>query len=173
MYDVVYADPPWRYANQAPRPGDRIEAHYPSMALEDIKAISVPTEEDALLFLWATSPLVPEALSVMVAWGFRYVTCGVWDKGSIGLGYWFRQQHELIFIGRKGDGIASPTIKHSSVWKCRRGAHSAKPLQVRDWITANYPAANGYRKVELFSRDGGLFMGELREEWDLWGNEVE
>jgi len=36
-YDIIYADPPWRYDDNTVPPNRRIENHYPTMALEDIK----------------------------------------------------------------------------------------------------------------------------------------
>lgn len=171
-YNVIYADPPWRYQNAPPRPEDAIEAHYPTMSLDELVGMNVPSAKDAVLFLWATPPLLPEALRLVAAWGFEYRTCAVWDKERIGLGYWFMQQHELLLVGRSGN-ISCPTIKHSSVWRVARGRHSAKPLQVRQWITVNYPASAGFRKVELFAREGGLFQEELKDEWALIGNEAD
>jgi hypothetical protein len=39
---------------------------------------------DAVLFLWAPSPKLADAIRVMDAWGFSYRTCAVWDKEVIG-----------------------------------------------------------------------------------------
>src|SRR4029077_3523649 len=67
-YPVVYADPPWRYEHVKTerRP---IENQYPTMTLEDICALPLDTvtTDDALLFLWATSPKLAEALQVLEA----------------------------------------------------------------------------------------------------------
>jgi N6-adenosine-specific RNA methylase IME4 len=81
-YDVVYADPPWRYAAATTTPTRRIEEQYPTMALEDICALPVKSlaAASAVLFLWATAPLLPDCLTVIPAWGFAYKTCMVWDK---------------------------------------------------------------------------------------------
>lgn len=65
------------------------------MTLEDIKRLRVPSAKDSVLFMWATSPKLPQALEVMAAWGFAYKTHSIWDKVLIGMGYWFRGQHEL------------------------------------------------------------------------------
>lgn len=55
-----------------------------------------PSEDNAVLYLWATAPKLLEALEVMRAWGFKYKTQAVWDKSWVGMGYWFRGQHEIL-----------------------------------------------------------------------------
>lgn len=163
-FGVLYADPPWRYDFSADT-SDRIETHYPTM---DLAAIcSLPVEdiaaEHCVLFLWATSPKLPEALQVVNAWGFTYRTCMVWVKDSIGLGYYARQRHELLLIATKGKpGVPPPPARPDSVIEAPRGAHSAKPAGVYGLIEAMYPNAP---KVELFSRG-------QRPGWTVWGNDV-
>ena len=36
----------------------------------------------------------------MAAWGFEYQTHFVWAKDRAGTGYWFRNEHELLLVGR-------------------------------------------------------------------------
>ncbi|WP_353928760.1 MT-A70 family methyltransferase [Desulfofundulus kuznetsovii] len=161
-YDVILADPPWQYEfveteNRA------IENHYPTMTLEEIKALEIPAADDAVLLLWATAPKLEEALEVMRAWGFTYRTCAVWDKEIIGMGYWFRGQHELLLLGTKGNFPAPlPNNRFSSVIRERRGAHSAKPAVVYEMIEHMFP---NRRYLELFARN-------TRPGWGVWGNEV-
>ena len=99
----------------------------------------------------------------MNAWGFKYRTCAVWVKDSIGAGYWFRQQHELLFVGVKGN-IPTPieADRISSVFHAKRKKHSEKPEEVREWIDRSY---QGLEKIELFSR-------KKVKGWDNWGNET-
>ena len=85
----------------------RISAPFPSAAITHQSCLEVPAEEDAVLFMWATSPKLTEALEVMTAWGFSYRTCTVWVKDRIGMGYYARQQHELVLIGKRGHPKAS------------------------------------------------------------------
>ena len=54
------------------------------MPLEEIKQLAVPAGDDAILLLWAVNSLLPQALQVIDAWGFSYVTNLVWVKQSIG-----------------------------------------------------------------------------------------
>jgi excisionase family DNA binding protein len=96
-FEVIYADPPWQLGNpdgpQAP------ENHYPTMATEEICGLPVPAAEEAVLFLWAVSCLLLEALEVIEAWGFACKTTLCWVKPSIGPGVWLRNRHELLLVG--------------------------------------------------------------------------
>jgi len=161
-YKIIYADPPWRYQFSKDC-SDEIENHYPTMDLEDIKRLEIPSDNNSVLFLWATAPKLEEALEVMEAWGFEYKTCAVWDKQWIGMGYWFRGNHELLLVGTKGK-FSPPNQKElvDSVFRIRRKEHSKKPQQIRRLIQKWFPDMN---KIELFAR-------ERFEGWDYFGNEV-
>src|SRR3990170_4080212 len=98
QYDIIYADPPWRYEHPISN-SRRIENQYPTMSLNEIKALNIPTKDNSVLFLWATAPKLEESLEVVKAWGFTYRTHLIWDKRTIGMGYWFRNQHELLLVG--------------------------------------------------------------------------
>ncbi len=75
-----------------------------TMPTEDIAAMPVAdyATTNAVLFLWATNPLLPDALQVMAAWGFEYKTNMVWVKNSHVAGFYVYGQHELLLIGVKG-----------------------------------------------------------------------
>lgn len=168
-YQVIYADPPWRYANGTASPDDRVESRYQTMELEDICSLEVPSEDDAVLFLWATAPLLPEALKVLESWGFTYKSCAVWDKVLEGLGYWFRGQHELLLVGTKGQ-VSPPEqgLRISSLIRVKRGEHSSKPDQVRDAIVRMFPDKT---RIELFAREWTSFW-PIPEGWDVWGDQA-
>lgn len=99
-FNLIYADPPWKYRYSRSK-SRRIENHYDTMTLQNIKDLPVQQiiADDCVLFLWATAPKLLEALEVLQAWGFGYRTCAVWDKEIIGMGYYFRGQHELLLVG--------------------------------------------------------------------------
>ena len=166
-FNVVYADPPWRYEHSISN-SRRIENQYPTMELEDIKKMPerkdwIEIAEDAVLFLWATSPKVEEALEVMNAWDFKYRTCMAWIKDKIGMGYYVRQQHELLLIGGRGNSvIPAPENRPSSVIEANRLEHSAKPNEVYLLLERMYPNA---KPIELFART-------TRKGWTSWGNET-
>lgn len=164
-FPVIYADPPWRYEQQLMGHTDRgVENHYPTMSLAEICALPVKAlaTDDAILFLWVTVPCVKEALVVMEAWGFEYKTQLVWVKDKIGMGFYVRNQHELLFIGRRGDlPLPEPENRPSSYLPAPRTDHSEKPAEFAALIEAMYP---GLPRVELFAR-------VARAGWERWGYE--
>lgn len=161
-FEVIYADPPWRYSFSKSS-NRKIENHYPTMSLSEICDLSVPSAKDSVLYLWATAPKLLEGLDVMRAWGFEYKTQAVWDKERIGMGYWFRGQHEILLVGTKGK-MKPPEqqLRTGSVYRFKRGKHSKKPDEIRDMISNWYPSAT---KLELFCRFPAAG-------WEVWGNEV-
>jgi hypothetical protein len=85
-YPVIYADPPWEYDRGSTTPNRQIENQYPTMSLDQVCALPVPklATDNAILFMWATNPLLPEALQVLKAWGFTYKSNFSWDKERTG-----------------------------------------------------------------------------------------
>jgi len=167
-YQIIYADPPWKYDFSATHNRD-IENQYPTMEQEDIKNLKFVSDDNAVLYLWATAPKLLEALEVMKSWGFQYRTHLIWDKKIIGCGWWFRGQHELLLVGVKGK--FSPPINElriSSIYQSKRGQHSDKPDYIREMISKWYPNET---KLEMFRREHTPLF--IKPDWDVWGNEVE
>jgi N6-adenosine-specific RNA methylase IME4 len=163
---VILADPAWTFSVYNEDTGsDRAAAnHYPTMTLADIKALKIPAAKDCVLFLWATVPMLPQAIETMAAWGFTYKSHFVWLKDKLGLGFWNRNQHELLFVGTRGHiPCPAPGTQFSSVIEAPRGKHSEKPAIARIMITTMFP---NVPKLEMFAR------GERVTGWDFWGNEV-
>lgn len=163
-FNVIYADPPWRYEHSVSTSRD-IENQYPTMTVEEICALPVREicADDSVLLLWATSPKLAEALKVMEAWGFSYRTCMVWVKDKIGMGYYARQQHELLLIGARGNlPTPEPENRPASVLYGERNEHSAKPVEFYEVIERMYPE---FSRVELFCR-------EPQRGWYTWGNQA-
>lgn len=165
LFRLLYADPPWRYEHIETE-SRAIENQYPTMSLDEICAIEVPAAQDCVLYLWATSPKLAEAMKVIESWGFSYRTCAVWDKEKIGMGYYFRQQHELLLVAAKGAlPVPEPSNRASSVIRIKRGGmHSRKPVEVIELLESMYPAFTKKDRLELFTR-------EPRAGWAEWGNE--
>ena len=168
-YGVILADPEWRFEPRSRESGmDRAaDNHYPTsttdaIAARDVRSIAA---DDCVLFLWATIPMLPDALEVMAAWGFTYRSHIVWMKERVGTGYWFRGAHELLLVGTRGRPPApAPGTQWPSVFLAPVGAHSAKPERALEMIEAYYPTL---LKIELNRR------GPMRRDWDAWGNEAE
>lgn len=160
QFDIIYVDPPWKYDVWL---RGRPEDYYPTMTIEEICNLEIPASKNSVLFLWATNPMLEDALKVMNTWGFTYKTNLVWVKDKIGLGFYFRGQHELLLVGIKGD-IRPPeeSDRFPSVLSVSVGFHSEKPFEVYEIIEKMYP--NG-RYLELFARN-------KRENWASWGNQI-
>ena len=162
VYQVIYADPPWHY-DFARVKKDSIEAHYPTMATDEICRLRFPVAKDAVLYLWATSPKLKDALQVMSAWGFTYKTQMVWNKDQKGYGYWFMSSHEVLLVGTRGHfSPPPPALRIKSVFTQRKQQHSHKPDEIRDLIRSWFPSA---RRLELFARTAS-------EGWDVWGDQA-
>ncbi|WP_113154764.1 MT-A70 family methyltransferase [Nitratireductor sp. OM-1] len=169
LYPVIYADPAWRYSVRSEETGREksAENHYPTMPTEEICGLLAKlggvAARDAVLFLWATNPMLLDGLRVIQAWGFTYVHHWIWDKEVAGTGYWGRDRHELLLIGRRGDAVAPlPGTQPETVHRERKGRHSAKPEFFAETIERLYP---DMARIELFCRSP-------RAGWDAWGFEA-
>jgi N6-adenosine-specific RNA methylase IME4 len=169
-YGVIVADPEWRFEPYSRETGmDRAaDNHYTTsathvVASRDVRSIAA---EDCVLFLWATIPMLCDAVVVMdAAWGFTYKSHYVWGKDKIGTGYWGREKHELLLIGTRGNPPAPAMgTQCESLIIAPRGEHSAKPEIFLEIIEKYYPTLP---KIELNRR------GPARKGWDAWGNEAE
>jgi N6-adenosine-specific RNA methylase IME4 len=166
-YGVIYADPEWRWEPWSRVTGmDRAaDNHYPTSPIENIKARDVPSimAPHCMLFMWATPPMLDQAIDVLKHWGFGYITNAVWVKPSIGTGYWFRFRHEHLLLGKRGDvPCPAPGEQWDSVIEQPRGKHSEKPVEVYDIIEAYFP---NLPKIELNAR-------RRREGWTSWGPDL-
>ena len=162
-YRVLYADPPWQYRHAGVT--QDAESHYPTMALEEICALPVKehTEDEAVLFLWVTSPKLEEAFAVIRAWGFRYKTSFVWDKVRHNVGHYNSVRHELLLIATRGACTPDRRKLFDSVQTIERSdRHSEKPEEFRAIIETLYTHGN---KIELFAR-------KTAPGWSAWGNEA-
>ena len=171
-YGVIYADPEWKFEPYSRETGmDRAaDNHYPTSELADIKArdVAAIAADDCVLFLWATAPMLPQALEVMAAWGFTYKSHTIWRKADddglmLGTGYWFRNGHELLLVGTRGKAVA-PAMgeQFPSVIDHPALRHSEKPGRFAELIEAYFP---NLPKIELNAR-------ATRPGWDAWGLEA-
>lgn len=178
-YQIIYADPPWSYSDKRtgsgknnPNGAGGALKHYNTMTTDLICKLQIKeiSADGCMLFLWATSPLLPDAFRVMESWGFKYKTMGfVWAKttndGSKirgdGIGNYTIQNAEFCLIGLKGKYWRNKTgVKQFILSPKKR--HSEKPNEVRGRIIE---LCGDLPRIELFAR-------EKTEGWDTWGNEV-
>ena len=160
-YSIIYADPPWNYTatGQSIPCRNKEGQPYIAMRMIDIYDYKLPeTNKDCILFLWATAPLLPEALFTMKSWGFEYKTIAfTWIKKNKkqtetnfwGMGSWTRSNPEFCLLGIKGK---PKSISHSvhSVIESPIENHSKKPDIIRDKIIE---LCGDLKRIELFSRN--------------------
>ena len=172
-YSIIYADPPWNYTATGQSIPSRSKEGQPYIAMRmiDIYDYKIPkTNKDCILFMWATSPLMPEALYTMKSWGFEYKTIAfTWikknkknkDSNFWGMGSWTRSNPEYCLLGVKGKPKA---ISHSvhSVIESPIEEHSKKPDIVRDKIVE---LCGDIKRIELFARN-------KCEGWESLGNQL-
>jgi N6-adenosine-specific RNA methylase IME4 len=171
-YNIIYADPAWSFKTYSNKgKGRSPDKHYSVMSLQDIKDLPVQdiADDNCILFLWVTFPLLKEGFEVIDAWGFIYKTVAFnWvkknkktDSWFWGLGYWTRSNAELCLLATKG------TIKRQSasihqIIDTPIEKHSKKPDIVRNKIVE---LVGDLPRIELFAR-------ETADGWDSWGNEI-
>jgi len=166
QYGAILMDPPWRFETRgAGGNGRAAENHYPTMTMSRISAlgeeIAARAAEDSVLFLWATSDRLADAIELMERWGFIYrSTAFVWVKeGAPGLGYWTRKGAEICLLGTRG----KPKRLAANVAEVIHGPrreHSRKPDEV--YVAIQALVAGPY--LEVFARQA--WPG-----WDAWGND--
>lgn len=173
-YGAILADPPWRFANRTGKmaPEHRRLHRYRTMSFEEIEALPVASlaKEKSHLYLWVPNALLPEGLSVMKAWGFKYKTNLVWYKvrkdggpDGRGVGFYFRNVTELLLFGVKGKLRTKQAGRRQvNVLITRKQEHSWKPEEQYDIIESCSPGPY----IELFAR-------RKREGWTCWGDQAE
>ena len=166
---VIYADPPWWYATPQHSKTEQatvLKSHYPSMKIDEICALPVKqmAADNAVLFLWTTSPLLFEAGKVIDAWGFTYKASIIWDKVKHNVGHYVSVRHEFLLICTRGSCPKDSDKLADSVVVMERTEHSAKPDIFRNMIDEMYVPVKGDR-VELFAR------ADLPKHWKAWGNQ--
>lgn len=188
-YNVIYIDPPWSYRDKTGRGFIHgAEENYQVMTNADIIALPIKeiTQKHCVCFLWATVPLMPEAMDTLKAWGFQYKTMITWRKiMSMGMGYWFRGQCEHLLLGVKGNVKAfrqqqanfyeSQVFEVDECYQSKAGKHSQKPHYFREMINkavqVSFPEPV---KLEMFARTReGLFPHDEYKGWDVYGNQIE
>lgn len=172
-YDIIYADPPWSYSDKGCN-GNAAE-HYPTVTVDEICKLPVNVagggiaSDNCILFMWATYPMMKEALKVIEAWGFTYKSIAFqWVKQNrsgngyfFGLGRWTRGNTEPCLLAVKGKPKRISASVGQLVFSPLR-RHSQKPDEVRDRIVE---LMGDLPRIELFAREtapGGTHGGTKR-----------
>lgn len=182
QYDIIYADPPWDYNNKiqfdrSSRAVDNVDLsrpifissasfQYPTIKLDELMKLDVPSiaNENCLLFMWSSSPHLPQALELASSWGFEYRTVAfVWDKMVHNPGKYTLSNCELCLVFKRGK-IPQPRGARNiqQLVRVPRRGHSEKPIQILHAIQQMFPTQ---QRIELFARK--KYKG-----WDSWGIDV-
>lgn len=163
-YRIIYADPPWKYGNTMPESYGVQDDHYKLMSLQEICDLPIKNlaQDNAVLFLWVTSPILEESFEVVKAWGFQYKAHFIWDKVKHVMGHYNSVRHEVLLVCVRGSCQPDVHKLFDSVYSEERTEHSCKPEHFREVIDTIYP--NG-KRIELFARS-------QHDNWDVWGNEA-
>ena len=179
-YNVIYADPPWQFKYHSKKRTDGTsqdlnirdpQKEYSCMSIQDIYNLPVQdiADDDCVLLLWVTYPLLQEGLQTIKEWGFTYKTCGfswvkknkIKDSFFWGLGRWTRSNNEICLLATKDQPKRVSKSVHQIVTDKIR-EHSRKPDCVRDKIVE---LCGHLPRIELFAR-------QKTKGWDVWGNEI-
>jgi N6-adenosine-specific RNA methylase IME4/ParB-like chromosome segregation protein Spo0J len=160
-YGVIVADPPWMFDARADDQSHRAANPYPSMSLDDIKALKVPSAEDCVLWLWTTNSHMEHSFGVARAWGFEPKTILTWVKPKMGLGDYLRNITEHCLLCVCGHPPLTLT-NQTTVLSAPSGPHSRKP---NEFFALAESLCPDRRRLEMFAR-------EARDGWDSWGSEL-
>ena len=173
-YNIIYADPPWKYnsrANHKTRFRGGACGHYALMSMDEIKKIPIPkiTADNCALFMWCTFPYLADQIKLFEHWNFKYKTVGfTWvklnkknKKPFFGVGYYAKSNAEICLLGIKGK-MKPVNNTVSSVIISPRREHSRKPDEARDRIVELF---GDIPRIELFSRTKSIG-------WDIHGDDM-
>ena len=170
-FAVVYADPAWSFKTFSDKGKDKSpDKHYDCMSLDEICALPVRESlaDDAVLFLWATWPLIFRAERAIDAWGFKYSGLA-WEwlkfnfdsqKFAFGCGYGTRKNLEPLLLARRGSPILKNKSTRDFMFAARR-EHSRKPDENYERIESMFDGPY----LEMFARTE-------RPGWTAWGNQT-
>ena len=166
-FGAILADPPWKFQTWSAKGASR-SPKYRLMTAHEIADVRVEDValNDCILFLWATWPMLEQALFVIDRWGFTYKTCGFsWTKladGEVqmGTGYWTRANTEPCLLATRGSPKRIGRDIPQAIVESRR-EHSRKPDCVYERIERLVDGPY----LELWSRT-------TRPGWTQWGDEV-
>jgi len=166
-FRVIYADPAWSYNDKQDTPKlGGASKHYDTMTINQLSKLPVNkiAENNSVLFLWVTSPLLEDAFKIISSWGFKYKTSFIWDKVKHNMGHYNSVRHEILLVCTKGSCTPDNKILYNSVQRIERNNnHSEKPIEFLNIIDDLYNYGN---KLEMFCRT------IKKQNWYGWGDEL-
>lgn len=160
-YHVLVVDPPWHYEKRNEDATHRANCPYPTMPTDEIAAMEMPAEDNAILWLWTTNAFMHDAYHILESWDFAPKTILTWVKDRMGTGDWLRGKTEHCILAVKGKPVIDLT-NQTTVLVAPLREHSRKPDEFYEMVNALCPG----KKIDIFSR-------EMRAGWDQWGGETD
>jgi N6-adenosine-specific RNA methylase IME4 len=168
VFDVIAIDPPWEYSErggfsseQHDQDSNRGGVDYPTLTVEELKLLKLPSKDDCVLYLWTTHAFLRDSYNLLDAWGFTYKAVITWDKEKMGMGRNIRMQCEFCLLATKGNPLLQGSSVRDIIREPRR-EHSRKPIKFYELVETMTTG----RKLDYFSR-------EKRENWEVYGAESE
>ncbi len=164
---VLYVDVPTNYGQAFSTASAAPHVKYPVMSVDALKALRVEqiAAKDSLLWYWTPNSLIPEALEVVAAWGFTYVTSAVWIKPTgVVSRCAVRPHHETLLLAKRGQGLVHSGEQIPSFYQspALSREHSEKPEWYAEQLDRLFPDV---AKADLFARAN-------RPGWLTLGNQV-
>ena len=158
-FSLILADPPWSFRDRC-NAGKRGVVHkYPVLTIEQLKALPVAdvADDDCLLAMWWVPTQPMEALALVEAWGFKFMTMKgfTWHKRTknfkshIGMGTLTRANTEDCLFAKRGRPKRIDAAVRQFMDELK-GEHSRKPRETRwrlERLLGDVP------RLELFARE--------------------
>lgn len=148
-FPVIVADPPWPYECRTEDVTHLGTVPYPTMSIQEISALDIPADENAVLWLWTTNSFMRQAYDVLDAWGFREKTILTWVKPRPGIGNWLRGQTEHCILAIKGKPMVQLSTQGTVLIAPVR-EHSRKPDEFYEFVEGLCPARV---RLDMFARE--------------------
>lgn len=166
-FKTCIIDPPWPYGKASSHEklsgfvSQEGSIQYDTLKIEEMEKLPVGEIVSDYILMWTVGPFIREALQLFDAWDFVYRSQACWSKSTgLGVGYWFRGDHELVLVGSKKDSAAIRTNERS-VFLAPRSRHSEKPENLHIIVEKHFPGPY----LEIFGR-------KARKNWVVLGNEA-
>jgi len=164
-YRCIVIDPPWPMKKiiRDVRPKQEDYLDYPTMTIEEIRALPIPTladEEGCHIYLWITHKFLPAALSILREWGASYQCILTWVKNVGFTPYSWMYSTEHVLFARIG-ALPLDRMGLRLDFSADVRGHSVKPDEFYQKVVWASPPP----RLNMFAR-------QERDGFEAWGVEL-